>query len=91
MEDDISAEVLPSPGEIKIHLPLCYHIHQILYLQKCVKSTKKNPKQTRNQNNFSMLYPIKDSSYTATGEFQEPCLVASSKQLLVIFQKGHSF
>lgn len=57
----------------------------------CEKYKKKNPKQTRNQNNFSMLYPIKDSSYTATGEFQEPCLVASSKQLLVIFQKGHSF
>lgn len=52
---------------------------------------QKNPKQTRNQNNSSTLYPIKDSSYRATGEFQEPCLVARSKQLLVIFQKGHSW
>lgn len=39
MEDDISVEVLPSSGEIKIHLPLCYQIHQIL----CLHSTKKPP------------------------------------------------
>lgn len=35
-----------------------------------------------------MLYPIEDSSYRATGQFQEPSLVASSKQLSVIFQRG---
>lgn len=67
-EDDISVEVLASPGEIKTHLPLYCQIHQIL----CVKSTKKTqkpknhktPTQTNQkaekQNNSFMLYPIKD-------------------------------
>lgn len=51
---------------------------------------KKNTPQT-NQNNSLMLYPIKDSFYRATEEFQEPGLVASSKHLLAVFQKGCSF
>lgn len=48
-EDDISVEVLPSPGEIKIHLPLYYQIHQILCLKECVKSTKKQKQKIQNQ------------------------------------------
>lgn len=49
-EDDISVEVLPNPGEIKIHLPLYYQ-----YIKSCVCRSvwkvKKKPTKTKKPQN----------------------------------------
>lgn len=51
----------------------------------CEKYKKKNPKQTRNQNNSSVLYILHSN-------WEVPRTISASyKQLLVIFQEGHSF
>lgn len=56
-EVDISAKVLPNPGEIKTNPPSCYQIQQMVsllfkYLQKTVK-TKKKRHNTHPPNNHT--------------------------------------